>query len=183
MALFTKLTKNNIQPSNQESSWFVRAGLFNTLVNTLNNMFTSLGVIKLDTIAEYTSANGVAVDGVTLKDGGITTTSTATLGAAIIASGIEDIAAGGTTTALDLTKSVHTVGADAGGDIFTLADGTAGQITTIICADATGTSTITPATFNGGTSITFDALGDSVTLQFVDTLGWTIIGGNSYTIV
>ena len=32
--------------------------------------------IRVDTISEKTSANGVAIDGVTLKDGGITITST-----------------------------------------------------------------------------------------------------------
>lgn len=102
---------------------------------------------------------------------------------AVITSGIEDIAAGGTTTALSLDRSVFTIGADVGGDIFTLADGTPGQSVEIILADATGTATITPATFNGGTSITMDALGDAVRLTFVETLGWTITGGNSYAIV
>lgn len=98
-------------------------------------------------------------------------------------SGIQDIPAGGTSTVLVLTNSVFTVGADAGGDIGTLANGTAGQIAYIICEDATGTFTITPATFNGGTSVTFNALGDSVVLMYNTGLGWSIVGGNSYAII
>lgn len=97
--------------------------------------------------------------------------------------GIQDIPAGGTSTAMDENIAVLTVGADAGGDIVTIGRGTPGQVVYIICADATGTTTITPITFNGGTSITFDALGDSVTLMWAANIGWSIIGGNSYAIV
>jgi len=103
-------------------------------------------------------------------------------GAGVIFSGIETIAAGGTTTALSLTKQLHSVDADAGGDIFTLADGTIGQIMTITCLSATGVATITPANLLGGTSVTLNAAGESVILQFVDT-NWYIIGGNAYTVI
>lgn len=99
----------------------------------------------------------------------------------VIFSGSETIAAGGTTTALDLTKTVHYVDADAGGDTFTLADGEEGQIMTIAMASATGTATITPANLRGGTSVTFNAAGDSVVLQFIAS-EWNIIGGNSYSV-
>lgn len=117
--------------------------------------------------------------------GGVTVTSgtQTTIGGGLIHSGVQDIAAGGTTTVAALTNVVFTVGADAGGDIVTLANGTAGQIAYFICEDASGTVTVTPATFNGGTSITFDALGDSVTLVYGTDLGWSITGGNSYTII
>lgn len=101
----------------------------------------------------------------------------------MIFAGTETIAAGGTTTALDLTKTCHNIDSDAGGDIFTLANGTAGQIMIIIQKTATGVSTITPATKTGFTSVTFNAAGDSVILQYYTTLGWIIIGGNSYTVV
>jgi hypothetical protein len=104
------------------------------------------------------------------------------IGAATIQSGTQTIAAGGTTTAANLAKSYIEVGADAGGDIVTVANGTTGQRMTFVCVDATGTTTITPATFNGGTSVTFDAVGDSIEIQY-GSLGWSIIGGNSYTIV
>lgn len=123
-------------------------------------------------------------------DGGVTTTVYINEGTSSSAdfnpmatafSGIETIAGGGTTTALSLLKSLHSIDSDGGGDIFTLADGTIGQIMTITGLSATGTSTITPTHLSGGTSVTFNAAGDSVVLQFVDT-SWYIIGGNSYTI-
>lgn len=102
-----------------------------------------------------------------------------TINKKLILAGTETIVAGGTTTALDLTKTVHYVDADGGGDIFTLAAGTEGQIVTIAMASATGTATITPASFRGGTSVTFNAEGDSVMLQYIAS-SWTIVGGNSY---
>lgn len=102
--------------------------------------------------------------------------------AAVIFSGIETIAAGGTTTAADLTKSLISVDADAGGDIVTLADGTIGQIITFACLSATGVLTLTPANLSGGTSVTMNAAGETVKLQFVDT-EWYIMGGNAYTVI
>ena len=59
-----------------------------------------------------------------------------------------------------------------------------GQILYLIDEDATGILTITPATFNNSnTSITFDALGDSVTLIYTTGTGWTIVGQNSITLI
>lgn len=111
-------------------------------------------------------------------------TLTAGITGKVILAGTEDIAAGGTTTALSLTVSQHTIACDAGGDTFTLADGVNGQIMTILAKAVNGgTATITPATFAQGTSITFNAIGDSVMLQYATTTGWFIIGGNSYAIV
>lgn len=103
------------------------------------------------------------------------------IGGKVIFAGGETIAAGGTTTALALDKTTHLIDADAGGDTFTLADGTNGQVMTIAMLSSTGTATITPANFASGTSITFNAAGDSVTLQFLGTK-WYVIGGNSYAI-
>jgi fibronectin-binding autotransporter adhesin len=100
----------------------------------------------------------------------------------VIFSGIETIAAGGTTTALDLAKTLHSVDADAGGDIFTLADGTIGQVMFISCKTATGVATVTPANLAGGTSVTLNAEGDCVILMFVDTQ-WYIMGGNGYSVI
>ena len=52
------------------------------------------------------------------------TTLTAGIDAKVIFAGTETIAAGGTSTALDLTKTIHHIDADVGGDTFTLSDGT-----------------------------------------------------------
>lgn len=142
--------------------------------------------------AVHISATGTNVEALKVDDGNVVfdelltvtglVTLTAGIDAKVILAGIEDIAAGNPGV-LDLTKTVHTVGADAGGDTFTLANGTAGQIMYIICEDATGTSTITPATFGGGTSVTFNAVGDSVALMYTAGTGWNIVGGNSYTVI
>jgi len=101
--------------------------------------------------------------------------------------GFNTVAAGGTTTALDVSKTVHFITADAGGDIFTLAAGSPGQEVYIFTNDATGVATITPAGLIGGTSITFNAAGDSVCLKYLpiaaNSYKWVITGGNSYAIV
>jgi hypothetical protein len=128
---------------------------------------TSTGIV---TITPATTITGLA-------------TLTAGITGKLIVTSTETIAAGGTTTALSLTKFHHDIDADAGGDIFTLADGVQGQIVVCVLKTATGVATITPATFLGGTSITLNAAGDSVMLRFQTTLGWSILGGNSYAIV
>ena len=112
----------------------------------------------------------------------VLTSGNATVGGKMVFSGTETIVAGGTSTALALTKTVHYVDADAGGDTFTLADGVAGQIMTILLTSSTGVATITPANLAGGTSVTLNADGDTVVLQFMDT-EWFILGGNSYAVV
>lgn len=127
------------------------------------------------------NAQGTAALTVTAGDL-VLTAGNATVGGKFILSGTETIAAGGTSTALSLTKSVHYIDADAGGDTFTLADGVAGQIMTILLTSSTGVATITPTNLAGGTSVTLNADGDSVVLQFMDT-EWFILGGNSYAVV
>lgn len=109
-------------------------------------------------------------------------TLTAGIDAKVIFAGTETIAAGGTSTALSLSKTLHHIDADAGGDTFTLADGTTGQIMILTMESSTGVATITPTNFASGTSVTFNAAGDSVTLLFQDAK-WYVMGGNSYTIV
>jgi len=112
-----------------------------------------------------------------------TLTLTAGIAAKFIKTSTETIAAGGTTTAMDLTKVHHDIDADAGGDIFTLADGIQGQEVVVVLKTATGIATITPATMHGGTSVTIAAAGASVVLRFQTTLGWAVVGGNAYTII
>lgn len=129
-------------------------------------------------------SEGFAIRGPLTLSGVNTISGVTSLTSTVNFNSTETIAAGGTTTALDLTKSIHYVDADAGGDIVTLADGTNGQITTLIMASATGTLTATPANLIGGTSVTFNAAGDTVVLQFSSAASaWAIIGGNSYAVV
>jgi hypothetical protein len=63
------------------------------------------------------------------------------------------------------------------GDALTLADGVAGQIKTIVyVAEAGGgdTGVLTPTNLGSATTITFNAVGDSVTLQFIGADWWVI---------
>lgn len=97
-------------------------------------------------------------------------------------SSTETIAAGGGTTAVDLTKYYHDVDADVGGDIFTVANGTIGQSILFVAASATGTISIQPATFIGGTSVRLQITGDTVELYYTVS-GWVVVGGNNYTVI
>ena len=77
----------------------------------------------------------------------------------------------------------HTV--SAANDDLSLAAGVAGQLKIIYCNTITnsGTSRITPAALTGGTTITLNAVGDSVLLMYSGTLSsWVILGGNSYAV-
>jgi hypothetical protein len=70
------------------------------------------------------------------------------------------------------------------GDALTLADGVAGQIKTIVyVAEAAGADTgiLTPANLGSATTITFNAVGDSVTLQFIGA-DWWVIGFRGATV-
>lgn len=66
-------------------------------------------------------------------------------------------------------------------DAATLADGTAGQIKVVIMKVDGGTGTLTPTTASGFTAITFDDPGDAVTLEFVASIGWVVIGSRGVT--
>ena len=83
--------------------------------------------------------------------------------------------------AVPLTSSVvrlTTTGADA----LTLANGTNGQILTIVMVVDGGDGTLTPTTKTGFSTITFDAVGNSVTLQYFTTLGWMIVSNYGGTV-
>ena len=70
------------------------------------------------------------------------------------------------------------------GDALTLADGTTGQIKTIVyVAEAAGgdTGVLTPTNRIGYASITLNAVGDSVTLQFIGT-AWAVLAVNGATV-
>jgi hypothetical protein len=76
------------------------------------------------------------------------------------------------------TVRLTTTGANA----LTLANGVDGQILSIVMVVDGGDGTLTPTTRTGFSTITFDAVGDSVTLQFFTTLGWMILSNNGTTV-
>ncbi len=65
---------------------------------------------------------------------------------------------------------------------LTLADGVNGQLLTIVMVVDGGDGTLTPATKTGFSTIVFNDVGDSVTLQFFTTLGWMVISNNGATV-
>ena len=78
----------------------VRAGNFNKLKDDWDAHVTADGVAKFDTVGEYTEGNGVAVDGVTLKDGAV-----------VLQSNVQTLVAAKTLTA---TQIVGTAAGDIG---------------------------------------------------------------------
>ena len=90
---------------------------------------------------------------------------------------------GSTSSAIDITSAVTEVNATAGAAPCTLADGANGQIKIILNVSSSGTNavTITPSNLRGGTSITLNAVGESVQCIFKNS-NWNVIGGNGFTI-
>ena len=79
--------------------------------------------------------------------------------------------------AVNITSLATAFTSTATGNALTLADGAQGQLKTIIyVAEAAGgdTGVLTPTNLGSATTITFNAVGDSVTLQFASTDWWVV---------
>jgi hypothetical protein len=79
--------------------------------------------------------------------------------------------------AVNITSIATAFTSTATGNALTLADGAQGQLKTIIyVAEAAGgdTGILTPANLGSATTITFNSVGDSVTLQFAGTDWWVV---------
>jgi hypothetical protein len=79
--------------------------------------------------------------------------------------------------AVNITTLTTAFTSTATGNALTLADGVAGQLKTIVyVAEAAGgdTGVLTPANLGSATTITFNAVGDSITLQFIGADWWVI---------
>lgn len=82
--------------------------------------------------------------------------------------------------AVNVTTVTTAFTSTATGNALTLADGVAGQLKAIVyVAEAAGADTgvLTPTNFGNGTTITFNAVGESVLLQFLGT-DWWIVSNN-----
>ena len=90
---------------------------------------------------------------------------------------------GSTSSAVDITSAVTEVNATSGAAPVTLADGANGQIKTIINISTGGSNAvnIVPSNFRGGTTITLNAPGETVTLIFKNS-NWNIVGGHGYAV-
>ena len=107
-------------------------------------------------------------------------TTNATYGASITG-GVQTLSGAG---AADLTNLITELTTGAGAAAVTLADGsTSGQVKIINhIVDGGGTATVTPTTFANGTTIAFDAVGESVTLVWNSTVGWVASSVNGATV-
>ena len=79
--------------------------------------------------------------------------------------------------AVNLTTYSTAFTSTAAGNALTLADGAQGQIKNIVyVAEAAGSNTgvLTPTNLGAGTTITFNAVGDSCQLQFIGTDWWAV---------
>ena len=95
----------------------------------------------------------------------------------IITGSVHSLAGPGAVNLTDLITEVSTTGADA----LTLANGSAGQVKIITMVADGGDGTLTPTTLAGGTTITFNDVGDGVILVY-GTAGWVVVGNNGATI-
>lgn len=136
--------------------------------------------LSANTISEATSGNGVAVDGVSLKDGGVGANSMFAGFFPITAQNNIAAAAGG---AIAVTNYLTTINTDAGGDAFTLANGAQiGQLKKILLVvDGGGDAVITPVSLTGGTTITMNDAADYVILIWTGT-AWVAIENSGSTI-
>lgn len=76
-----------------------------------------------------------------------------------------------------LTKFTSTGASQA----LTLANGVNGQVKTIVHVVDGGSGVLTPTTKTGYNTITFSGVGDAVTLMYLTTLGWVVMGFRNVT--
>ena len=90
---------------------------------------------------------------------------------------------GSGTLVADVESAVTEVNATAGTGAVSLADGSNGQVKTVLNTSTAGTNviTITPTNLRGGTNVSLNASGETVTLLFKNS-NWNVIAGNGYAV-
>lgn len=94
--------------------------------------------------------------------------------AGVTIGGVQSLSGAG---AVNITQGVTAFTSTATGNALTLADGAQGQGKTIVyTAEAAGADTgiLTPSNLGGGTTITFNAVGDACQLVFISTDWWPV---------
>ena len=135
------------------------ATVYGTLVGTIQGSI--VGDVKGSIVADDST---VIVDGVAGKVLGPISK---------IVGDVQQISGPGEISLDTLITEITTIGTDA----YTLADGVVGQVKIILAADVSGgTGTVTPTTVSGGTTLTFDAVGESITLVYT-SVGWMRTAG------
>ena len=121
------------------------------------------------------SENGFEQISKNATTGAITTSATYN---ATITGGVQSLSGAGAVDIVNLVTEVTTTGADA----LTLADGTVGQLKIITMIVDGGNGTLTPTTFANGSTITFDAVNETVCLLFANTIGWVVVSNSGATV-
>ena len=143
------------------------------------------GVTDQVSVANLTAGRAIAT-------GNLAVTGTATVSSTLgvtglttvtggLAGGVQALSGPGAVNLTTLTTAFTSTGT---GDALTLANGTAGQIKTIVyVAEAAGgdTGVLTPTSRISYASITLNAVGDSITLQYLSA-GWAVLAVNGATI-
>lgn len=83
--------------------------------------------------------------------------------------------------AVDITNTMTSLTTTGAAQALTLADGSTGQMKIITHTVDGGSAVLTPTTKIGFSTITFTAVGDSVTLVYT-AAGWAIVGSRGVTI-
>jgi len=141
---------------------------------TANNSVTFAGTDATTMTFPSTSAS------IARTDAAQTFTGTQTFAGAVVGS-VQALSGPGAVNITTLTTTFTSTGA---GNALTLVDGVAGQLKAIVyVAEAAGgdTGVLTPTNFGNGTTITFNAIGHSVLLQFLGT-DWWIVSNNGATV-
>ena len=141
---------------------------------TCNNSITFAGTDATTMTFPSTSAS------IARTDAAQTFTGTQTFAGAVVGS-VQALSGPGAVNITTLTTAFTSTGT---ADALTLADGVAGQFKAIVyVAETAGADTgvLTPANFGNGTTITFNAVGESVLLQFLGT-DWWIVSNNGATV-
>ena len=182
--------RNEVPGQGMDKNIFVKAGDFNPLVDVVNGISDTTGTLKADTITEVTSANGVSIDSVKMKDGGITHSSLVSFRVGFIAvAGQETRAFDDVARTIATTSYLTTLTAGTGGVVATMAAGSMlGQLKKIyMTACGAGGSvvlTLAAGSFVGYNTWTFNAVGETVT--FINsTSGWypiEILGATGATV-
>lgn len=169
-ALATSVNKLVITPPATSATLTVADG--KTL--TANHSLTLAGTDATTMTFPSTSAS------IARTDAAQTFTGNQTINGAVIGN-VQSLSGAG---AVDITSFATAFTSTATGNALTLANGAVGQIKTVAyVAETAGADTgiLTPTTRVGYSTITFTAVGDSVTLQYF-TQGWAVIGVRGATV-
>ena len=141
---------------------------------TVNNSITFSGTDATTMTFPATDASIARIDAAQ------TFTGTQTFAGAVVGS-VQALSGPGAVNVTTVTTAFTSTGT---GDALTLADGVAGQLKAVVyVAETAGADTgvLTPTNFGNGTTITFNAVGESVLLQFLGT-DWWIVSNNGATV-